>query len=429
MRGRRWLLLAALLPVLAAYPSWYGICVIRFRQDRAAADRALAAYDFAAARERLASCLRLWPSDPAARVLAAQAARRDGDLDAAEELLGAVPADARPVAGPAAGRSSAATPQGDARALEWALIQAQRGRVQEVQDFLFACLDVHHPASEQIREALACGCVQNYELDRAQFWVEELLAKAPRNPVGRLVRAQTSESFGRDDQALEGYRGLVADFPRYVPARLALAVLLLRTQNYAEAAAEYEELRRQQPGQVLHQLGLAQCWEGLGRIEDARPLLHRLQEQYPDNSAVLLACGQLALAEQRPEDAEPVLRRAAELAPNDRKAHYHLGLCLEQLGRKDEARRHLERSKQIESDLMRLEKAFVAMVRSPADPAPRVEAGEVCLRNGQAAEALRWFHGALDVAPNYKPAHAALADYFASQGDPEQAERHRRLAH
>ena len=60
---RRWLLLAALLVVLTAYPSWDGVCVVRFRRDRAEAERALAGYDFPTARDRLARCLRLWPSE------------------------------------------------------------------------------------------------------------------------------------------------------------------------------------------------------------------------------------------------------------------------------------------------------------------------------------------------------------------------------
>jgi tetratricopeptide (TPR) repeat protein len=417
MRGRRrrWLLLGALLLILAAYPGWYGVCILRFRRDRAEAERALAAYDFAAARGRLAGCLRLWPSDPATHLLAAQAARGDGDLTAAEEQLEAYRA-----------LRGHGTPES---ALEWSLIEAQRGQVQEVQGFLFSCLDVHHPESEQILEALAAGSVHNYQLDRARFWVEELLTRAPKNPVGRLVRAQTAESLGHDDLALEVYRSLVADYPRYAQARCGLAALLFRSQKYEEAAAEYEELRHQQPGQVLYLLGLARCRERLDRVDEARPLIRQLEEQYPDNSEALLECGRFALGEHRPADAERLLRRAAELAPNDHEVHYQLGVCLQQLGRAEEAQRHVERAKQIEADLVRLEKVFESTVQAPADPAPRLEAGQICLRNGQVTEGLRWLYGALEVAPGHKPTHAALADYFATQGDSERAEHHRRLAH
>src|SRR5262249_24774407 len=194
------------------------------------------------------------------------------------------------------------------------------------------------------------------------------------------------------------------------------------------AAGQYEELHRQEPAQAQHLLCLVRCWDRLGRPEDARPLIRQLQEQHPDNSEALLVCGQFALAEQRPADAEPLLRRALELAPNAHEVPYQLGVCLQQLARPEEAWRHVERAKQIEDDLVRLEKVFEATVRTPADPEPRLEAGQICLRNGQVAEGLRWLFGALEAAPDHKPTHAGLADYFASQGDLEKAEHHRQLA-
>jgi tetratricopeptide (TPR) repeat protein len=416
MRARppRWFLFAALLLLPAGYLSWYGICLLRFCRDRAEAEKSLAEYDFAAARGRLAECVQLWPRDPATRLLAAQAARRDGDLDGAEQQLDAYRTLCR---GP--------TPE---KQLEWTLIRAERGHVSEVVEYLISCLDTHHPASEQILEALMVGCVQVYQLDRGRFWLEELQKKAPKNPIGRLVRAQTMESLGNDSVALEGYRALVADYPKYAKARASLAALMLRLRSYEEAAAQYEELRRQQPEQAQHLLGLVRCKYQPGRTEEARPLIRQLEQQHADNSEALLVCGQFALSEERPADAERLLRRAVALAPNDQEAHEQLGVCLQQLDRLEEARQHLERAKQIEADKIRLEKVFESTVRTPVDPVPRQEAGQICLRIGQTAEGLRWLYGALEVAPDHKPTHAALADYFAAQGNVEQAERHRQLA-
>jgi Flp pilus assembly protein TadD len=416
MRGRlfRWLLLAALLLLPAGYLSWYGVCLLRFRRDRDEAERALAEYDFAVARGRLAECVRLWPRDAATRLLAAQAARRDGDLDAAEQQFDVY----RTLL-----RGSAPEKQ-----LEWALIRAQRGHVGEVVEYLMSCLDTHHPASEQILEALMVGCVQVYQLDRARFWYEELQGKAPKNAIGRLVRAQTMETLGNDTVALEVYRAVVTDYPKFTKARVGLAALLLRQQNYEEAGEQYEELHRQQPDQAQHLLCLVRCWDRLGRTEEARPLIRQLEERHADNSEALLVCGQFALSEQRLADAERFLQSAADLAPNDHEVHYQLGVCLQQLDRPEEARWHVERARQIEADLIRLEKVFESTVKSPADPAPRLEAGQICLRNGQTAEGLRWLYGALEAAPDHKPTHAALADYFAAQGNVKEAEHHRQLA-
>jgi hypothetical protein len=74
---------------------------------------------------------------------------------------------------------------------------------------------------------------------------------------------------------------------------------------------------------------------------------------------------------------------------------------------------------------MLLEKAVQAMVKTPADPAPRLEAGRICLRNGQVSEGLRWLYGILELVPNHKPTHQVLADHYESQGDTAQAEYHR----
>jgi tetratricopeptide (TPR) repeat protein len=414
VRHPGWTLGAALLLGLSGYLLWQGACALWFHQDLAHAKRAIAAYDFAAGRSRLAQCIRLRPRDPAVRLLAAQTARRDGDLEAAEQQLDVY----RELAG-------ALTPQGT---LELALLKAQRGLVKEVVDYLISCLEVHHPASEQILEALAWGSISVYRLDQGRFWIQELLEKAPKNPIGRLLRAEMAETMGNEERALEGFRELVAEYPQQTYARLHLAVALFKLQKFEEAAAQYEELRRQQPDQAQPWLGLARCWKQLGRTDELRPQLRQLEEQFPDNSDVLLECGQFALHDQRLADAERLLRRAVQLDPDDRETHYQLGVCLHALNRPDESQRHMQRFKQIEADMMRLEKMFEATVKAPADPVPRLEAGQICLRNGQTKEGLRWLYGVLDIDPKHKPTHAVLADYFGSQGDSLRADYHRQLA-
>src|ERR1700730_13996075 len=82
-----WSLWAVLLLGLTGHLIWHGARALWFRRELDQAERALAEYDFVAARQRLAQWIRLKPRDPLARLLAAQAARRDGDLKAAEEQL------------------------------------------------------------------------------------------------------------------------------------------------------------------------------------------------------------------------------------------------------------------------------------------------------------------------------------------------------
>ncbi len=405
--------LSAAALVLLAIAGWQGLRVLRFNGDKAAAEEALATYDFPEAQRRLASCLDLWPGDPAARLLAAQATRRDGRLDEAQEHLDRYQA-----------RVGAPTQEG---ALQGVLLQVQRGLVKEHVHILIDHIEIRHPASEQILEALAQGCVHVYRLDEASFWTKQLLDRFPKNPVGRLLDAQTNVTLRRRERALEIMRRLVEDYPGDYKARLYLAGLLFKENQYEEAAQHYRELHDRQPAEVTPLLGLVDVLFKLERFDEAGPLLRDLEEKHTGNSEALLECGRFALRQKRLADAESLLRRAVGLAPNDHEIHFELAVCLRQLGRTDESQRHLERFQQIEADMKSLEKAFQVIVKTPADPAPRLEAGRICLRNGQVSEGLRWLHGALELVP-HKPTHKVLADYYESVGDKVRAEHHRARA-
>jgi Flp pilus assembly protein TadD len=408
---RRRALITAVVLLAAAYPAWYGVRVLRAHLAYSAAEQALADYDFPKARERLDEAARLRPRRPDTWLLAAQAARRDGDYAQARDHLERY----EKLAG-------LSTPEGR---LEDRLLRAQQGQYEQDIDYLIALTDSGHPATEQIMEALAVGCIQVYHLDRAGFWVQQLHTRFPRNPVGRLIRAQMDDTLGKRDRAAAGCRAILADFPHHAKARLLLATLLFKGQNFAEAAGEYEELRRRRPGDVEPLLGLARCLDRLGRADEARGLMRELEERHPDNGEALLECGRFALKENRLADAERLLRRATQLAPSDYEIHYQLGLCLQRVGKTDESRHHFERFKQLEADLVRMEQLLQAVVKTPTDPAPRREAGLICLRNGQHAEALRWLEGALALAPHDKATNEALADYFQARGDLERARHHR----
>ena len=64
----------------------------------------------------------------------------------------------------------------------------------------------------------------------------------------------------------------------------------------------------------------------------------------------------------------------------------------------------------------------------PHDPALHCELGQLLLDLGRTDIGLNWLRSALEQDPRYRPAHAALAEYFQRQGDPEKAAYHRWLA-
>jgi tetratricopeptide (TPR) repeat protein len=389
------------------YPSW------RFSRDYRAAEEAMAAYDFRTARERLAWCAERRRDDPAVHLMACRAARREGDLPAAEEhyaryrrLIGTLTPDTT---------------------LERALLDAQSGQVAEVLAFLLRRLEDRDPRTEEILEALAVGSVGLYQFDRAAFWTTELLDRAPKNPIGRWTRSQTISTLGRPEESIAILREVVRDYPWETRAWLSLGELYLTTNRVQEAVDAYTEARNLVPGDVRALHGLARALCRPERLDEFRQLAPEL-ERRSDDSEALYHCGRFAIFERRWADAEQLLGRAIQLAPNDHEVHRELAVCLQQLGRDDEARRHTERVRAIEADLAKLESLVEAVVKSPQNPAPRREAGLICLRNGQVQEGLRWLHGVLETTPNDRTTHEALADYFASQGNTERAAYHRQKA-
>ena len=401
----RWAAVGALLAAGAAaaawwYPSW------RFNRDLRAAEQAFAAYDFPTAREWLSKCEARRPNDADVQLLACRAARRSEDIAAAEKHYSRY-------------RELVREPSPDA-VLERSLLDAQSGRTKEVLGYLFPLLDAKHPRSEEILEALAVGSVVGYNLNDTRLWLTELLAIAPKNPIGRMHRANTLSTHGRVDEAIAILRELVAENPGNYSARIALAEQLMITKEPQQAAESYREAGKIRPGEVRTLLGLTRAMLLTGNKDEIAKLVPEL-EQLRDHSEALLHLGRFAIQEQRWADAERYLSRAVQLAPNDHEVHRELGICLFQRDRPEESRKHTERSRAIEVDLARLEKLSGMTLQAPRDPEPRVEAAEICLRNGQASEGLRWLHGVLEIDPAHKPAHRILANYYAANGDPQRA--------
>jgi tetratricopeptide (TPR) repeat protein len=403
---------ALLLLASAGAAGWYGWRSYTYYRHRQAADLALEHYDLDAARDELAACVQMNPRDAELRLLAAQTARRAGFPDEAEAHLNAY----QDIQGKA-------TPDG---ALERALLTAQDGRLEEVRDQLRSRLEIHHPASARILEAMAQGAVVVYHLGEAMPLLDEWLRREPGNVQALTTRGLLFESVGQREQALDDYREAVRREPDHVPARLRLAEALLRDHRPREAREHFMALRGRRPHDAAVLIGLARCHEGVGDREAARQVLDDLLRDHPDDGDALLERGKLAMELESPEAAEPLLRRAANLMPSERLTHYHLALCLQKLGRTDEAAPHEKRLKEMEADAKLLEELYQLTYRRPKDPEPRLEAGQVCMRNGQEREGLRWMYGALQCDPHHRPTHEALADYYERHGDKAAAAEHRR---
>jgi tetratricopeptide (TPR) repeat protein len=413
---RAFLVLALSLTLLAG--GWYARAHYWLpRKSLQEAELALKQREFERARLELEKCLVAWPDDPHVYFLLARTARRAGDLDQARrhllhcEHLQDDRSDPR---------------LGDTK-LERMLILAQRGKLTETEHFLRRRIQEEHPDRLLILETLSWEFMGRNRLSEALALLNLWLEKEPDDYEALVRRGWVEEHMFDIDKAAEDYRKALALRPERDNVRLRLAELLLMRNRSTDALAEAEELLRRQPDNPDANYCYARCLRQLGRNQEAEQRLDRLLAGQPRHAKALGLRGQLAFEADRYQEASELLARAVELDPSNQSLKYTLRLCLNLLGKTQEAKIVEAKIAASAAEIKRMDKLVREVNQKPNDPALRYEAGMIFLRNGFTQDGLDWLSTALDVDPNHRPTHQALADYFERKGEQERARYHRQF--
>src|SRR5262249_41821392 len=140
--------------------------------------------------------------------------------------------------------------------------------------YLLDCVEKGHPDSVLLLEALTWGYLKTFRLPQADHTLKLWLEREPDNVQALLWRAEVIERGGQDYfKVLEYYDRVVDLEPENDPPRLRLADVLLLVNQPEDALAHFEQLRDRQPDNPAVLRGVARCWVGLGRLEEARRLL------------------------------------------------------------------------------------------------------------------------------------------------------------
>jgi tetratricopeptide (TPR) repeat protein len=379
-----------------------------------AARAALARYHTAEAGPHLRACLRVWPNDPEALLLAARAARRSGLFDEADGFLT---------------RCQEQRGRDDEVTLERALLTAERGDVDAVLPYCQAKVEADDPASPLILEALARGCLRGYRLDDAGWAVETWLRRDPADPMAHLLNGRVKREWLALTEAAAAFRKALEIDPELDEARDQLALVLLDMHEGAEALPHLEYLRRRRPEDPGLAVRLAQCHDLLGQQDEAARLLDEVLTRYPEFLPALEERGKLAVNAGQWGEAESLLRRALALAPGEAGVLRQLDTCLRRMGRDEDARALEPRLQQAKQDLERIHQLVTHEIQqSPHNADLHYEAGMIFVRAGAPADGLRWLEGAVRLNPRHAKAHEALADLYERLGEGAKAARHRRLA-
>lgn len=419
-RGRRFwlalvigaLLLAASLPFF-----WAGYHAY-------AAQAALNRYHSAEALGHFDACFRVWPWSRSSHMhlLAARAARRQGDFDEAGRLLH---------------ECQDVLHDNSAEAvLEWAMLRAAMGDLEATASELRNAARLDPNRAPLVLEALAEGYLVMSRILDALRTTDTWLTLEPDNPQAWFIRGKIHRQAGAAQAIAADYQRVLELDPQRTEARWWLARALISIGRYNEAYRELEIYGRShandadnQAHWIEIQVHRAICLRLMERTEEARNLLDSVLAEQPHHGLALLTRGQMLMSQERYAEAESWLRQAVGVLPYDLKAQNALWECLRQQGKTEEAEAQHERTDALR-DLTNQRSDILTrlMQQRPNDPALHCKLGTLYIRLGSPQVGEAWLLSSLRLNEHYVPALEALAKYYQERGDNERAEDYRRQA-
>ncbi len=391
---------------------WGGRYAWAWHQFRAGVEE-LERYHSQAALAHLDAYLAVSPNDSQALVLAARAARRSGNSAAAENYLDRIE-------------------RGQALAqdiiLEWSLLRAATGALSDdVENLLYeAAKDPER--SPLVWEALTEGYTRVYRVREAFVCVDRWLKQDANNVQALYLRGTIQRQIKLLNKAVPDYQRVVELDPSRSDARKWLALGLVESGRFADALTHLDRLARDTPNDPDIVIFRARAYKGLSRTADARRLLDDLLAKHPDLALALRVRGEVELGEN-PAEAEKWLRRAVKAGPFEYQSHFLLLQALIQQGKEEDAKKQRVEVENLKERVERLGDLMATKMSARShDPALHTEMGTLLLSLGQKEVGQAWLESALREDPDYRPAHAALAEYYESTGNAEKAAMHRQAA-
>jgi tetratricopeptide (TPR) repeat protein len=284
-----------------------------------------------------------------------------------------------------------------------------------------------HPDSLLILETMSWELMGRNRLSEALLLLNAWLDKQPGEYEALVRRGWVYEHLFVGKEAIADYRAALEIRPERDNVRQRLVELLSSARRNREALEEATELLRRKPDDPAAQVCFARCLRVQGQTEHSVRVLDKVLVEQPEHVAALALRAQIAYESGQFEEARGLLGRASAADASNRQLLYTLFLCLKKLDRPREAKDVEVRMAELEADLKRMDKLVHGVSQRPNDVGARYEAGVIFLRYGMTQDGLHWLSTALELDPNHRPTHQALADYYERTDDKERAAWHRRF--
>jgi Flp pilus assembly protein TadD len=366
------------------------------------------------ARDRLDFCLTVWPRSPDVHLLAARAARLANDHDAAEAHLNRC-----------LRLQDGAT---EAVQLEFLLLRAQTGELEEVTVPLLDTVEKGHPEGPLILETLARAYMHRLRFNSAWTCLSRWIELRPDEAKAYHWRGWVLERLNRHRAAGEDYRRALELDPDLVPVRLRLAEILIEDKQAPDALPHLERLYQQVPDDPRVRARLGMCRLLQGRFEEARRLMESALPHMPRDALLLVSLANLELQEGHGSEAERLLRTVLAAEPSDTEALFVLVSALQLQGRTEESAAVLKDYERTRDKVARINHLLTTVVDSTTAGADDfAEAGRLLLEIGRTNQGTYWLDQAIERDPWNQQARRAYVGHYERKGDSAGAAAHRRF--
>lgn len=316
---------------------------------------------------------------------------------------------------------------------ERVLAAAQSGQMSVAGPRLLSLLETAGGDAAEICEAYAKGYMRTRDFQAALTLLDGWATDFPKDARPHAWIGQIQAELRATEAAEAAFRRALELDPTNASAALGLGQLLVDLKRHADAAPLFRIAIADPAVGAAAAVGLANCLQTQSQVDAAAEVLNSALLRFPGDYRLLVEQANLEIEQGRFAEAEAALKPEIDAKSRRREIRYAYAMALRGLGKTDEATQHFDYAAEAANQTAVANRRVGEVVADPDNAELRYEIGETQLRYGNIEDGLMWLQSVLDIDPNHRPTHGALAEYYESEvfRNPRMialAQRHRLLA-
>jgi tetratricopeptide (TPR) repeat protein len=259
-----------------------------------------------------------------------------------------------------------------------------------------------------MRAALQINSGEVGKIDSAISDLQSMVRRNPENAnmhyeLARAYLAKAVKTNKRDqaDLARVELETSVKQRPDFPEAKLILAQLQIRSQEYGKAVVTSEEVLAIHPANIEAHLIRAVAWAQQKEYDKARTSLENILKASPMQQDARFQLGEVYRMQGKTKEAEATFREFRKISPGDPRAWTGLAQTM------DDAKQYKEAEKFLNDEL----------AASPKKEAVRFKLAQIYAEDKQFDASLTEYRTLLKEHPESSDLHAAMAETLRKKGD------------